>query len=471
MTSSTTTRPGVDAPTVPDPGAGRRAWVGLAVGVAVVAVSMLVPPLFDLEVTAGGAPPLIGDWVLRVGPSSVVALLLVGLAARPGWRTRVAVLPWRRLLLLSWLVAMVWMFSLALVDGPRGVGKILDHGTEYLESARKIDDVGEMLRVYVERIPLDAPDHWPVHLAGHPPGAVLMFVGLDRIGLGAWQVAGPIVVAVAATIPAAVAVTLDRLGARAAARTVLPVLVLGPSAVFLAVSADAVFAATVAWGMAALAAAGAATGARRWGLAVVAGLLLGWCLMESYGLGLVALLALGVLVAVGGPVRERAVLAVVTAGVTLLVVLAFVPFGFAWWEAFPVLHDRYWVPGDVASRRPAAYWVVGNLGDLGLSAGLLLAAGLGAASVPVWRLRTAAGRARAAAWERAVAPLLLGGVAMVLVADASLMSKAEVERIWLPFIPWLLLSVLWLPPRWQRWGLVGQGVLALLVQHLVRTVW
>ena len=51
------------------------------------------------------------------------------------------------------------------------------------------------------------------------------------------------------------------------------------------------------------------------------------------------------------------------------------------------------------------------------------------------------------------------------------MSKAEVERIWLPFVPWLLLGVLWLPPRWRRWALVGQGVLALLLQHLVRTVW
>jgi hypothetical protein len=70
-----------------------------------------------------------------------------------------------------------------------------------------------------------------------------------------------------------------------------------------------------------------------------------------------------------------------------------------------------------------------------------------------------------------VGALVVAGAAMVLVADLSQMSRAEVERIWLPFVPWLLLSVAWLPPRWQRWGLLAQGVTALLVQHLVHTPW
>ena len=57
------------------------------------------------------------------------------------------------------------------------------------------------------------------------------------------------------------------------------------------------------------------------------------------------------------------------------------------------------------------------------------------------------------------------------VADLSLMSKAEVERIWLPFVPWLMLSVVWLPARWVHRALVAQGVAGLLLAHLVRTVW
>ena len=59
----------------------------------------------------------------------------------------------------------------------------------------------------------------------------------------------------------------------------------------------------------------------------------------------------------------------------------------------------------------------------------------------------------------------------IVVADASRMSKAEVERIWLPFVPWLLLSTACLPPRWQRPMLGTQLVVALLVQHLVLTNW
>ena len=465
VTAPPTTRP----PEVAGGAAARRATWGLAVGAVVVAAAVLVPPLTGVVVKAGGAPPLLGDWALRYGPSSVLALGLVVAASRPGLRERVDRMTWGRLLAASWLLSAAWMVSLALVDGLPGLGRILDHGTEYLESARMIDDVGEMLRVYVERIPLDAPGHWAVHLAGHPPGAVLMFVGLDRLGLGAWQVAGPVVIAVGATVPAAVAVTLDRLGARDAARRAIPFLVLGPSAVLMAVSADAVFSATVAWGMAALAGAGAAVGRRRWLLAVLAGLLLGWCLMESYGLGLVALLALAVLLAPRTTWRERVTVGAVTAGTTVGVVLVFALLGFAWWEAFPVLHDRYWA--GIAQYRPGWYWIFGNIGALVLAAGFLLPAAVGAASVPVARLVTAAGRARAQAWERAVGPLVAAGVAMVAVADLSLLSKAEVERIWLPFMPWMLLAVLWLPTRWQRWGLVAQGVLALVLQHTVKTVW
>jgi hypothetical protein len=59
----------------------------------------------------------------------------------------------------------------------------------------------------------------------------------------------------------------------------------------------------------------------------------------------------------------------------------------------------------------------------------------------------------------------------VVVADVSRMSKAEVERIWLPFVPWLLLSVALLPERWRRWGLALQLLTALLVQHLLYTSW
>ena len=67
--------------------------------------------------------------------------------------------------------------------------------------------------------------------------------------------------------------------------------------------------------------------------------------------------------------------------------------------------------------------------------------------------------------------LVGGAVAMVVAADLSQMSRAEVERIWLPFVPWLLLGCALLPERWRRRGLVLQVVTALVIQHLLFTGW
>ena len=440
-----------------------RAWRGLAVAVVVVALAMTVPALTGVDVLAGTAPPLLGDWACRAGWSSLVALSVAALTAWAGLPAALDRLSWHRLLALSWAVSVVWMVALALVDGPGGLGRVLDTGNEYLPSARAADDVGAMLHEYVSRIPLDSPDHWPVHLAGHPPGAVLVFVGLARVGLGSWQAAGLVVVLVSATLPAAVAVTLDRLGVRGTARRALPFLVVGPAAVLMAVSADAVFATTGAWAAAALAAATAARAVTvRLGLGVLAGLLFGWCVMESYGLVLLGLVAVAVLLAAGGSIRARAALGAVCAAAAVGVVLAFAGLGFVWWQAYPVLQQRYWA--GLASQRPSRYWVVGNLAALLIVAGPMLPAALSAG----WPQLAALARRRR---PEPVAALVAAGLGMVVVADLSLMSKAEVERIWLPFLPWLLLSTVWLPQKWRRWALLAQGVAGLLLQHVIRTTW
>jgi hypothetical protein len=68
----------------------------------------------------------------------------------------------------------------------------------------------------------------------------------------------------------------------------------------------------------------------------------------------------------------------------------------------------------------------------------------------------------------------------VALADASGLSKAEVERIWLPFAPWVLLagSALVETPRasplsWQggRAWLALTLAWGLAIQLLLRTVW
>ena len=193
-----------------------------------------------------------------------------------------------------------------------------------------------------------------------------------------------------------------------------------------------------------------------WGLA--AGLLLGYCVMLSYGLPLLGILALAVLfVARSWRPLPWAV------GAALGVVLAFAAGGFPWWEAYPVLHERYY--DGIASRRPFGYWAWGNLGALAVSAGPLVGASIAVTLVRLRGIRSLDG------WTRTVVILTLAATATIAAADLSGMSKAEVERIWLPFVPWLLIGTALLPERWRRWGLAGQIVFALVVAHLLFTGW
>lgn len=57
----------------------------------------------------------------------------------------------------------------------------------------------------------------------------------------------------------------------------------------------------------------------------------------------------------------------------------------------------------------------------------------------------------------------------LLAADLSGMSKAETERIWLPFVMWLLAAGALV--REVRVWLAAQAVLALLLNHLLLTGW
>lgn len=434
-------------------------WTGLGVAVLVVACSIFLPTALDWEVFSRSRPelpnsvdPLHAFYEPRwFGPGTVPAVLLAVLALRyaVGLAER---LPWRPLLLAAYLAAVAWLVSLAVVDGAEGLSRPLANSYEYLETARAMDDVPAALDEWVSRIPIDATDNWPTHVAGHPPLATLFFVLLARLGLAGDLQAGIVVTLVAASVAPAVLVALRALQAEAAARRVAPFLVFTPAAVFMAVSADGMFAAVAAWGIAALAVAATSESSRRsMGWAVVAGLLLGGCVMLSYGLPLLGVLALAVLMA-GRSWRPLPI----AAASALVVVLIFAGLGFAWWDAYPVLVDRYW--DGLASSRPAAYWVWGDLGAFLLSGGPLLGAGV-------------ALLVRRQGVERPVHLLAGAGVVMVLLADLSQMSRAEVERIWLPFVPWVTVSLALLPEAWRRWGLALQIATALLVQHLFLTSW
>jgi len=436
---------------------GRAAGLGLLVTSVLLLLAFGLPHWLDWEVAARAprnaspreVPPLHGLWEPKpFGPGTIpaVAIALLGWRYAAGLAAR---LPWRRLLLASYAVSLAWLLSLALVDGTDGLSRVLGNPYEYLETAREVEDVSVLLDSYVERIPYAADENWPTHVAGHPPGMLLFFVGLVRVGLGGDLAAGLVVTALAASTTAAVLVTLRTLGAEDLARRAVPFLVLTPAAVFMAVSADAVITVVTAWGIAAVALAATRAGRRSVGWAVLAGLLLGSSVLMSYGMPLMGVLVVAVLVAARSW-RPLPVAISVASGV----VLVFASLGFVWWDAYPVLRERYF--DGIAADRPLTYWWWGNLAALAASAGPLVGAGVAS-------MRRSSDR---------VALLLVGAaVVMVALADASGMSKAEVERIWLPFIPWLTLSCALLPEGWRRWGLGLQVLTALVVQHLFYTAW
>lgn len=435
----------------------RAPWIGLGLTIALIATAMLVPS-DTFAVWVQNVAPLNNTWDPRIGVGTVPAVLIALIGTRYAFVASEG-LPWRRLLVVVYLTGLAWMLSLAFVDGAGGVGDVLTTDGEYLPTARRTTDLPEALATYTERIPYDAPlGNLPEHLAGHPPGALTFFVVLVRLGLGGGFAAGMVVTLIAASTAVAVLITLRILQAESLARRAAPFLVLGPAALWACVSGDGMFAAVAAWGMCALAMAATRERTRPMlGWSVLAGLLLGYTVMMSYGLPLLGLLALAILFVAGSwrPLVPAALAA-------LAVVLVFAAYGFAWWEAIGVLRERYW--DGVASDRPTRYWIWADIACLLIAAGPLLGAGL----------TQAFARARAGVTDsgtRVILSLSGAGAAMVTVADLSLMSKAEVERIWLPFMPWLLLSCALLPERWRRRGLVLQVVTALAIQHLSTSLW
>jgi 4-amino-4-deoxy-L-arabinose transferase-like glycosyltransferase len=284
---------------------------------------------------------------------------------------------------------------------------------------------------------------------------LLFYVALDRIGLGGPGAGGVVAALIGSTAVVAVLVTLRALGDERRARLAAPFLALTPLVLWVVVSTDAVIMAVTAWGIALLALASTAEQPRRrLLLSLAAGLVLGAGLFLSYGMVLMAPVAVAVLLAA----RRWRPLAPAVLG-TLAVVAAFAAAGFWWLEGMQILEIRYYQgKGGV---RQYSYWVWANLAVAAFALGPAVVAGLG---------RTAAAASR---WREASPMVLLAGGAAVaiLAATASGLSKSEVERIWLPFMLWLVPLSALLPGAYQQRWLACSAAWTLAVGVLFRTTW
>jgi hypothetical protein len=467
------------------PGQGRRlsapsvaalvGWAGLVV-VAHQWGRQLIDAGHRLQLGPGhGAPPIVGAIDLRLGVRVLPGLVLAtaGVVWAPSLAAR---LGWRRLLTVAALGAAGFAVALAVVD-PGGLTRPLLGRGEYLHDVARVGSPLAFLDGFTDRL-----GTYHTHVQGHPPGMVLLLWTLDRVGLGGAGWAAALVIAGgAAAVPATLA-TLRAIAGEATARAAAPFLVLAPAALWVASTADALYMGVIAVGIALLALAGAA----RWPngapvtaavpgeaqnripgghpdtLAAGAGLFLGTACFLTYGAVLAAPIAAGVALAQR---RWRPLL--VAAAAALAVAAVFAAAGFWWPDGLIATRERYLA--GVATRRPYGYFFVANLAAFALVVGP-------AAGVALTRLRPVGsgdtptpGRLGATPVDRRLWLLVGGALLAVVLADLSGLAKGEVERIWLPFAPWVLAATAGLSRNRTWLGLQVASALALAVS--VRTPW
>jgi hypothetical protein len=342
----------------------------------------------------------------------------------------------------------------ALGGGPRAWWAPLDHDGEFPAGAHLVGAIPLFLRRFATLLP-----ELPSHARGHPAGAMVFYGLVARVHPGLPAAALATVAAGALGVVAAGALSRDELGERAG-RLAVALWCLSPGVVlYVATSADAVFATVL--GLAALAAHRGLL-RRSWGWTVAGGVLLWAASMLTY-----AALLLVVFLSVRAIGRLRSDLAWVTrwAAATAAVVIGLVMAlrlgaGYDPLATLRAVHRAYQAaPGS--ARRPALPWIPGDVLAFGGMLGIPLLGALAARVVAVVR-------------EHAWASVDAAALATLLAASSWGFSRGEVERIFQFLVPLALVPVTRQLLAWRvRPVMVGTLLLAqtLVVQVLFATRW
>lgn len=437
------------ATTIAD-GARRRAGaVGLSIWTAIVIAAVVWPQVSPLDPLGGvSAAPFLGSWkwsgrlwsLVAAGAGVALVFVVPRLASAIERRWVPA---------FAGLVGTGWAVVLAAsTDGLHRLASPLSSKREYLPFARHIDPA-RFLDTFVQRA-----GGYPTHVKGHPPGMVLLLWLLDRIGLAGPGWAAVLVLAIWGLGVASVVWTVGRLGGESAERRTAPFVALTPAVVWAATSGDALIAGVTALAIAVTIAAITSSARDRWLVAAQAfggGVLFGAALFLSYGVA--PLILAPVAVAVVGRCWRPLVWA--TAGIATAVV-AFAAAGFWWFDGLAATR-RFYLAGLSRHRSYAYFVLAGNLGALALAIGPAAGAGLG--------------RMIAGARRHPEVVVIAAVIVAVLFADVSGMSKAEVERIWLPYTIWIAAAGGAVSTRHVRSWLGVQVALALGLQLWLVTPW
>ena len=387
-------------------------------------------------------PPFVGRWDPAATAWALAAAALFGLAI---WAApRLLALPPAAFAAAVFALTLALRLALGATSrGPSGWSGMFDLDgfegpNEYLPALSALRyGPGFLLDRFAELVPA-----LPVHAAGHPPGLLLIMdaLGLDTAGrlaafcIGAGALAAPLAYAVGRTV------TGERTARIAALLTAMAPSVL----LFGATSADAVYATAgmlAAWALA----------DRRLGVRALGALLLAAASLLAW-----SLLAIGAWAALLAWRREGLRAMVVLA---LLCAAALVAFygvlaaatGFDPIGTLRATEQVYRF--GIADQRPYWFWLTGSPSAFLLMLGLPVA----------WLAFVALARGE----DTAIAILAVLGIAAV-----AGFTKAEVERIWLPFAPLVCLAAATvLRERDLRPVLALLAVQALAWELLWNTVW
>ncbi len=390
-----------------------------------------------------GAGPFVGSWDLRLSAMAIPAIV-IGLSAAAGLPHLIHRLsPWRSMLLTA-MVAASFVLALAASDGWAQILRPVTDPTEYWAGVAKARPASDYLRTF-----LDRQKFYAVHVRGHPPGFMLILLLLRWVGLAsAWFVAALSYFGVALSV-VSVGFTVWRVAGRESLRRALPFLGIAPFAVWQGTSADAFFTGVTAAGIALLAIA-MTTARRRIEIssAVAGGAVLGGCCFLTFGAPSLAPLV----IALAWTTRRIRWLPAALVGVAAVLGV------FAWfdyWWIDGLNNTRMFYAAGTAKFRPAFYFFFANIAVLAIAVGPATLAGF-------TRLRRGGSVA-----------LVVGALACVFLANASGLSKAETERIWLLYMPWLAVAAgaLATTVRRQQLWLASQVIAAVILQAALVSKW
>lgn len=391
----------------------------------------------------GRGSPWYGHWDVPTITATqwyrLVPALLVGAALLRWWPAYCRRAPLRRLPPVAGLVGVIWAVAVQAVAGWRSISTGVDYEADYLEAVPRVGSPQQFLETFVARA-----DTYPVHVQGHPPGQVLLLWALDRVGLGGpWAATAQTLLFAALATAGVLTVVRWHAGEQATRRSAV-FIGLTPAVLTTATSTDPTFSALAVLTVLAAFATARASKKVAVALGAVTGLLAAVVCFFTYAAPLFVTPAL---VPLAELLRARRRLPIVAAALSGAVVTAGVAAsGFWWWDGFQ--HTRLAYASGIASERPYRFFVIANLAVALVALGPAVLAAATRRPLP------------------RVAPLIGCAAVSLLFADLSGLSKGEVERIWLPFLPWLALTASALPdhPAGDRRWLLAQLSVALGLQ-------